>query len=117
MEKVFIIVALLTGLNSAGTQDAMVFPEPTFTNSEECITYVRANKDRIFYQTWEYYGVRPIQNVYCVDEKMARDMLKPRPPLEKPLDETPPTLPLPKKEPDDIEEWWKITPSSNGLST
>jgi hypothetical protein len=116
MVKTFIIVALLAGFNSAGTQDAMVFPEPKFTTTEECITYVRANKESIFYQTWEYYGVRKIQNVYCVDEGMAQQLLKPRAPLLAPPDETPPTTPTPK-EPDNIEEWWKITPSSNGLST
>ena len=85
MIKTFIVVVLLAGVNQfTGKKDLMVFPEPKFDTVEQCIEFVKENKDPFFYRTWEHYGFRPIEQVYCAPEQKALDLLKPEQPIEIP---------------------------------
>ncbi len=75
----FIIVVVLAGFNPiTGGQDAMVFPKPEFNTVEECTEFAVANRNPLFYRTWEYYGVRPVQQVYCAPSEEALKLIEPR---------------------------------------
>lgn len=108
MMKTIVLIVVLAGLNPVtGGKDLMLFPQ-TFESVKSCIEFARENQEPLIKHTWEFYGVRPVENIYCVDEEELGKMnVKP----QTKEDITP-------KEPDDIEEWWRITPpNSNGLST
>jgi hypothetical protein len=76
--KTFIIIVLLAGWNPmTGQKDLMIFPEPKFDTVEQCLEFAKENKEPIFFRTWEFYGPRKIQQVYCIPEVEAKKYLKP----------------------------------------
>ena len=109
MIKTFIILVVLAGFNPVtGGKDLMMFPQE-FATQEACLDYARENKEPLFYKTWEFYGVQKIENIYCVDkEQLGKMNIKPQ---------TKEDITPKQKEPDDIEEWWRLPSSSSGLST
>lgn len=80
----------------------MIFPNK-FETIEACLVFAKENKEPLFYKTWEFYGVQPIENIYCIEEEKLRGLdvrpntkedITPGPGPKSPL----PTLPNEKKE-------------------
>lgn len=111
MIKTFVLIVALAGLNPVtGGKDLMLFPQK-FETVESCIEFARMNKEPLFQRTWEFYGVRPVENIYCVSEEQLKTM-NIRPQTKE--DITPPTTtPTPKQEPEqenntlDWDDWNK----------
>lgn len=77
--KTFIIVVLLAGFNATtGQKELMVFPTPVFDNTIDCLEWVKKNKEGLFYRTWQHYGPKPIENVFCAPEDEALEFIKPK---------------------------------------
>ena len=77
--KTFIIVVLLAGFNPVTNQkELMVFPQPVFDNVDACFEFVQKNRDALFFRTWQHYGVKPIEQVFCAPEDEALRFIKPQ---------------------------------------
>jgi len=79
MIKIWIIVVVLAGTTPDGRQDLMIFPEPKFETSPICIDHVRKNTMPLIKETWEFYGNRTIEQIYCVDQERFLEFMKPKP--------------------------------------
>ena len=104
MIKTFVLIVALAGLNPVtGGKDLMLFPQK-FETVESCIEYARLNKEPLFHRTWEFYGIRPVENIYCVNEEKLKTMnIKP----QTKEDITPPTPPERENNTLDWDDWNK----------
>ncbi len=114
--KTFIIIVVLAGYNPiTGGKDLMIFPQK-FETSEACLAYAKENKEPLFFKTWEFYGVKKIENIYCVEEEKFKEMdVRPNkkedisPTPNTPLPDGAPSTPLPdlpnKKKTLDWSDW------------
>ena len=77
--KTFIIIVVLAGFNPiTGGKDLMIFPQQ-FETQETCLEFARENKEPLFFKTWEFYGVKKIENIYCVNKDQLEKMnIKPQ---------------------------------------
>ena len=94
MIKTFIIIVVLAGFNPiTGGKDLMIFPQQ-FETSEACLEYARENKEPLFFKTWEFYGVKKIENIYCVNKDQLEKMnIKPQ--TKEDITPNTPSTPLP----------------------
>ena len=77
--KTFIIVVLLAGFNPVTNQkELMVFPQPVFDNADACFEFVQKNRDALFYRTWQHYGPKPVEQIFCAPEDEALAFIKPK---------------------------------------
>ena len=94
MIKTFIIIVVLAGFNTVhGGKDLMIFPNK-FETIEACLEYAKENRDPLFFKTWEFYGVQPIENIYCINEEKLKG-LDIRPNTKEDIPENTPNTPLP----------------------
>jgi len=92
--KTFIIIVVLAGFNPLhGGKDLMIFPQQ-FETIESCLEYAKENRDPLFFKTWEYYGMLPIENIYCIEEEKLKG-LDIRPQTKEDTPGPPPKTPLP----------------------
>ena len=77
--QTFIVVVLLAGFNvTTGQKELMVFPTPVFDNVDTCIEWVEKNREGLYYRTWQHYGPRPVEQVFCAPEEEALAFIKPK---------------------------------------
>jgi hypothetical protein len=77
--KTFIIVVLLAGFNgTTGQKELMVFPTPVFDNVDTCKDFVSKAKESLIYRTWQHYGPKPVENIFCAPEDEALAFIKPK---------------------------------------
>jgi len=102
--KTFIIIVVLAGFNPiTGGKDLMIFPNK-FETVDTCLAFAKENRDPLFYKTWEFYGMKPIENIYCIEEEKLKGLdIRPNTKEDiEPQKNTPnsplPTLPNEKKE-------------------
>ena len=94
MIKTFIIIVVLAGFNPVhGGKDLMIFPNK-FETIEACLEYAKENRDPLFFKTWEFYGMKPIENIYCINEEKLKG-LDIRPNTKEDIPENTPNTPLP----------------------
>jgi hypothetical protein len=71
-----LIVAVMVGIGQGGERNLFVFTEPTFETTEECISYVQQNTNKIMLRVAQSYGFRPVETILCVDStKIPADLI------------------------------------------
>ena len=75
----FIIVVLLAGFNATtGQRELMVFPTPVFETVDTCKEFVNRTKESLIYRTWQHYGPKPVEQIFCAPEDEALAFIKPK---------------------------------------
>ena len=72
-------VVLMFGATPDGARDLYIFTDPEFSTMQECQSWVQSNPNMIFWSVAQQYGQRPVENIFCVNEKRLPDLLEPTP--------------------------------------
>mgnify|MGYP001251675547 FL=1 len=73
-------VVLMLGATPDGGKDLYIFTDPEFSTMQECQSWVQGNPNLIYWQVAQHYGQRPIENIFCVNEKRLPGLLDPNQP-------------------------------------
>ena len=58
------------------TEDLYIYEEPTFGSASSCIAFVQSEANGIVYGASKAYQGRPVDNIYCAEEKALKRLLK-----------------------------------------
>ena len=57
-------------------QDLYIYEEPTFSDVNTCISFVRSEQNALIYTASKAYQGRKIDNIYCAEEKALKKLLQ-----------------------------------------
>ena len=75
MIKEWLIVVLMQMASPTDMPDLYIFETPTFETSEKCIEWVNEYPLVWMPEVFKGYPNREIENVFCVNEKIIKDMV------------------------------------------
>ena len=72
--KTFLIVLVMMA-SANGNEDLYIISDPSFPNSSQCIAFVQQNANELVGRAQLEYEGRPVQDIFCVDQKKLATML------------------------------------------
>tara|TARA_B100001057_G_scaffold386963_1_gene394019 strand:+ start:8083 stop:8313 length:231 start_codon:yes stop_codon:yes gene_type:complete len=73
MKTILIVLVMMATAN--GNEDLFIISEPTFSNDKQCIAFVQQNSNELVGRAQFEYEGRPVQDIFCVDQKKLATML------------------------------------------
>lgn len=71
-----LLVAIMAGLYSDGSQDVFIFQDPIFQNQRECVDFVSTNNYVIYDKLTSEYPNQKLDKLLCVDADKLEILLK-----------------------------------------
>ena len=72
--KTFLIVLVMVA-TSNGNEDLYIISDPSFPNGSQCSAFVQQNANELVGRAQLEYEGRPVQDIFCVDEKKLKLLL------------------------------------------
>ena len=72
--KTFLIVLVMMASANVN-EDLYIIIDPSFPNSSQCIAFVQQNANELVGRAQLEYEGRPVQDIFCVDQKKLATML------------------------------------------
>jgi len=73
MKTILIVLVMMATAN--GNEDLYIISEPTFSNDSQCIAFVQQNSNYLVGRAQLEYNGRPVQDIFCVDQKKLNLLL------------------------------------------